>query len=292
MRLALYPYASTYYITKDKEDEIDFKVSADIKYGINESFTLDAVLVPDFGQTAFDDVILNLGPFEQQFDENRPFFTEGLDLFEKGDLFYTRRVGNAPTGDPETLEHEEISSPNTVDLINALKISGRTEKGLGVGVFNGITQKTYATITDTLTQESRKEVVEPLANYNVLVLDQRFRKNSSVTLVNTNVTRNGHFRDANVTGLLFDLNTKKNTYKLSGDFKYSYVNDTEDKTGYNTSLYFDETSGNYRFGTGFQIVSKDFDNNDLGINFETDYYDFNAYGNYRILKSNETFNSF
>ncbi len=292
LRLALYPYASTYYITKDKEDEISFKVSADVKYGINESFTLDAVLVPDFGQTAFDDVILNLGPFEQQFDENRPFFTEGLDLFEKGDLFYTRRVGNAPTGDLETSENEEITSPNAVDLINALKISGRTEKGLGIGVFNGVTQKTYATINNTLTQESRKEVVEPLTNYNVLVLDQRFRKNSSVTLVNTNVTRNGHFRDANVTGLLFDLNTKRNTYKLSGDFKYSYVNDVEEKTGYNTSLYFDETSGNYRFGTEFQMVSKDFDNNDLGINFETDYYDFNAYGNYRILKSNKTFNSF
>ncbi|APD06222.1 hypothetical protein UJ101_00683 [Flavobacteriaceae bacterium UJ101] len=293
VRLALYPYASTYYTTKDGEDETDVKLSADIKYGINESFTLDAVLVPDFGQTAFDDIILNLGPFEQRFDENRPFFTEGLDLFEKGNLFYTRRVGNAPTGDAEILENEEeTDSPSTVDLINALKISGRTEKGLGIGIFNGVTKKTYATLTDTITQQTRKELIEPLSNYNVLVLDQRFRKNSSVTLVNTNVTRNGHFRDANVTGLLFDLNTKENTYNLSGDFKYSYINDTENKTGYNTSLNFNETSGKYRYGAGFQMVSKDFDNNDLGINFETDYYDFNLYGNYRILKANETFNSF
>lgn len=46
----------------------------DIKYGINDSFTLDAILVPDFGQTAYDNVILNLGPFEQQFNENRPFY--------------------------------------------------------------------------------------------------------------------------------------------------------------------------------------------------------------------------
>jgi hypothetical protein len=71
--------------------------------------------------------------------------------------------------------------------------------------------------------------VEPLSNYNVLVLDQRFRKNSAVSLINTNVTRNGSFRDGNVSALVWDLNTIKNTYNLSGNFKYSYVNDVMDK---------------------------------------------------------------
>jgi hypothetical protein len=47
-----------------------------VRYQIwNDAFTLDAILIPDFGQT--NDQILNLGPFEQQFNENRPFFTEG-----------------------------------------------------------------------------------------------------------------------------------------------------------------------------------------------------------------------
>jgi hypothetical protein len=50
-----------------------------------------------FGQTAFDKVELNLGPFEQQFTENRPFFTEGTELFSKGDLFYSRRIGKSYT---------------------------------------------------------------------------------------------------------------------------------------------------------------------------------------------------
>jgi hypothetical protein len=73
--------------------------------------------------------------------------------------------------------------------------------------------------------------VEPLSNYNVLVLDQRFRKNSAVSLIN-NVTRNGSFRDGNVSALVWDLNTTKNTYNLSGNFKYSYVTDVMDKKGY------------------------------------------------------------
>ena len=64
----------------------------DIKYGINEAFTLDATLIPDFGQVKFDDVELNLSPFEQQFDEKRAFFTEGTELFDRGGVFYSRRI--------------------------------------------------------------------------------------------------------------------------------------------------------------------------------------------------------
>ena len=69
-----------------------------MKYGINESFTLDATLIPDFGQTVSDDVINNLTPFEQKFIENRAFFTEGTELFNKGQLFYSRRIGAVPAG--------------------------------------------------------------------------------------------------------------------------------------------------------------------------------------------------
>jgi hypothetical protein len=66
-----------------------------------------------------------------------------------------------------------------------------------------------ASILNHETGEVRREVVEPWTNYNVLVFDQRFNGNSSVSLVNTNVTRNGDFRDANATGILWDINNKK-----------------------------------------------------------------------------------
>jgi hypothetical protein len=62
----------------------------DIKYGI-DAFTLDAILIPDFGQTKYDDQILNLGPFEQQFNENRPFYGRHRPV-QQGDLVYSRRM--------------------------------------------------------------------------------------------------------------------------------------------------------------------------------------------------------
>jgi hypothetical protein len=295
-RLFLIPYLS-YYLNSNKEQtKGELKGGLDIKYGINDAFTLDAILIPDFGQTAFDKVELNLGPFEQQFNENRPFFTEGTELFSKGNLLYSRRIGGSPSIYPELNSNEEVTEyPNNVNLLNALKISGRTKNGLGVGVLNAVTKRTFAQIKNTVTNETRQELVEPLANFNVFVLDQRFRKNSSVSFINTNATRNGDFRDANVSAFVFDLNTKKNTYNVNGDFKYSYINEyknLEDRKGINTSLNLQETSGTYRYGIGGQYVSKDFDNNDLGINFQTHYHALYGNASYRILKPTKTFNSF
>ena len=75
IRLTFYPFAQGVVSTFDGETATNFTAGLDLKYGISDSFTLDLTLVPDFGQTAFDEVRLNLGPFEQTFDENRSFFT-------------------------------------------------------------------------------------------------------------------------------------------------------------------------------------------------------------------------
>lgn len=292
-RLFLIPYASSYLnVTKD-ETTFTQKGGLDIKYGINDAFTLDAILVPDFGQTKFDNVELNLGPFEQQFNENRPFFTEGTDMFNKGGLLYSRRIGASPEFIPELAENEIIEEfPTAVNLLNAVKVSGRNNDGLGIGFLNAITKETTINIINTENNISRQAVVSPLTNYNVTVLDQRFNQNSSVTFINTNVTRSGSFRDANVSGLLFNLNTKANTYNLSGKITASSIYDDENTNGINSSIYFAETSGKIRYGIGADYVSKDFDNNDLGINFLTNYYDVYSNASYRILNPTKFFNSF
>ena len=145
-------------------------------------------------------------------------------------------------------------------------------------------------------------MIEPLVNYNVLVLDQRFNQNSSVTFVNTNTVRNGDFRDANVSALLFDLNTKANTYKLSGDYKYSTVKDSdinygsvyglENYDGYKTQLSFAKTSGKYRYMFSGKYISEMYDVNDLGIIFVNNYHSGYGEMTYRIINPTKTFNSF
>ena len=293
-RLFLIPYASFYLNgSEHQKAKGEFKGGLDIKYGINDAFTLDAILVPDFGQTKFDNVVLNLGPFEQQFNENRPFFTEGTDLFSKGDLLYSRRIGQTPNFYPDLAENESIKDyPSAINLLNALKVSGRDKSGMGIGFLNAITEKTSARVENEADGSQREVIVSPLTNYNVTVFDQRFNQNSSVTFINTNVTRNGSYRDANVTGLLFDLNNKTNKYNLEGALKSSSIRDVENSNGVNASLFLAEKSGNFRHSIGAEYISKDFDNNDLGINFKTNYYSVSGNSNYRILNPNKTFNAF
>jgi hypothetical protein len=93
-RLNFYPYASATTTSFEGKTDSNWSVGMDIKYGLTDNFTLDATLIPDFSQVGFDDIELNLGPFEQQFTEQRQFFTEGTELFTIGNLFYSRRIGS------------------------------------------------------------------------------------------------------------------------------------------------------------------------------------------------------
>ncbi|WP_264519678.1 carbohydrate binding family 9 domain-containing protein [Flavobacterium sp. N1994] len=291
-RLFLIPYSSYYLNANNNQKTIgEFKGGLDIKYGINDAFTLDAILIPDFGQTKFDNVELNLGPYQQLFNENRAFFTEGTDLFNKGGLLYSRRIGETPkitVADNETV----VDRPTSIKLINALKISGRTKHGLGIGVLNAVSENTSVVVKNNDTGQTRLQTIAPLTNYNVFVLDQRFNKNSSIALINTNVTRNGDYRDANVSALEWDLNSKANSFQAQGNFEFSHVHDVVKKEGIRSYVEFNKTKGKIRFGAGANIITQDFDDNDLGVAFQTGFYNFYSNISYRILKPTKKINSF
>lgn len=296
-RLSFSPYASAEYNSFDGENTFSKSIGLDVKYGISESFTLDATLIPDFGQTAFDEIELNLGPFEQRFAEQRPFFTEGTEIFNKGNMFYSRRIGNKPINhyseDDLNTGEALIENPDKVNMLNAIKVSGRTKKGLGVGIFNAITEKTEAKIRDSITNEVRSVTTEPFANYNVLVLDQQFNKNSSITFVNTNVLREGHVRDANATALLLNLVNKKNTHFIEGDAKMSTIHEDGDKTN---GFFFDtsigKSAGKWRYEIGYRMSNENYDINDLGIQNRNNYQRVSADARFRIFEPTKIFRRF
>ncbi len=294
VRLNLYPFTTGIIDSFDGETETDLTFGMDVKYGITENFTLDATLVPDFSQAGFDNVVLNLGPFEQTFSEQRQFFTEGVDLFSKGNLFFSRRVGSRPSGELDLADNEEADIPNEVKVLNAVKISGRTKKGLGVGIFNAITEKTTARITNTDTNETRNEVVEPFTNYNILVVDQQYNGNSSISLVNTNVMREGSFRDANVTALVASINNKRNTYRINSQLKMSNVNYQNDgtETGYSSFFFVGKTHGKFRYSFDHSYADTKYQINDLGLQFRNNFNNFGADVSYRIFEPTKRLNNY
>lgn len=298
-RLNLYPYASATTNTFEGNTEFDWSVGMDIKYGITENFTLDATLIPDFSQVGFDDVVLNLGPFEQQFTEQRQFFTEGTELFNIANLFYSRRIGAAPidqfnVSSTLSVDEEIIDYPAKVTMLNAIKVSGRTKNGLGIGFFNAITEKTNATIKNNNTGEIREEVIDPFTNFNILVLDQQFNQNSTISLINTNVTRNGRFRDANVTALDWHIETKDSKYNVDGSFRMSNISDdiNNPNTGYTFDNSFGYNSGNWFWELGYNFENKDFNPNDLGILFTNDQQTIYGNAGWRTLQPTKKFNRY
>ena len=301
MRLQFSPYFSTYMNhdgtakAGDKKSTTTFNGGMDVKYGINQAFTLDMTLIPDFGQVQSDNRILNLTPFEQRFNENRAFFTEGTELFNKGNLFYSRRIGIEPRfrrwHSPKANE-EVFEDPGQAKIVNATKISGRTQKGLGIGVLNALTQKQFTTFQDISSKETRKEENMPFTNYNVLVLDQTLKNNSSVSLVNTNVWRSGSDYDANVTSGLFDFNDKKNKWNIGGNVSFSNLMGKNGKntTGYAHSIYFGKTSGRFNFNVWQDLYNDKYDKSDFGYFTNNNTMDQGAWFGYNWTKPIGWFN--
>jgi len=268
----------------------------DIKYGINESLTLDATLVPDFGQVVSDNVVNNLTPYEIKFTENRPFFTEGTEIFNKAGLFYSRRVGATPTGFDDVKKFvagntnwKIEKNPTLTQLYNATKFSGRTKGKLGIGIFNALTAPMDAKIRNTVSGKDSVISTEQLANYNIVVLDQSLQGRSYLTFTNTNVMRNGAGRDANVSAFDIALYNKRNSHALNATVRYSKIWETNPYDGFNTSLKFGKVSGNWQYYFLNNIVSEKYDPNDLGILKAPNEVSYRANLAYRLFKPTQHF---
>lgn len=302
VRLFFYPYAVAYgEVNTNNSGNIipggQLTGGMDVKYGINDAFTLDMALIPDFGQVRSDNVVLNLSPFEVFFEEQRQFFTEGVELFNKGGLFYSRRVGGTPINRSRAFSELNdgdriVNNPFESQLLNATKISGRNRDGLGFGFFNAITAPTYATIADS--EGNQRDVqTAPLSNYNILVADQNLGKNSYVTLVNSNVMRDGGTYDANVIGAEFDLRDDDNAVSLTGGGAYShkFAEDlTEGHNGYRYNIGLNKINGKWNYGIDHSVMTRDYDHNDLGFLRNANYVSTEANLTYRVFKPFWVFN--
>ena len=304
-RISLSPYVSSFAEFENNESTLGFGAGADLKLGLNESYTLDMTLLPDFSQVRSDNIVKNLGAFEVVFDEQRPFFQEGVDLFNLGELFYSRRIGGVPEKFNDAFSAVDSNemltdNPNVARLINVAKVSGRDKNGLGIGVMNAITAPTSATIENTETGDTRKIETNPLVNYNIISIDQNLKNNSSIYFINLNTSRSEGYTDANVSALGLNLISKKSNYSFSGDVKVSQrdtnlmANILKESAGdgMSYSLGFGKIKGNFKFSLLSENKSPNYNPNDLGVNFTTNIRNhslelqYNKYNPFWILNGN------
>jgi len=142
----------------------------DAKIGLTSNFTLDATVNPDFGQVEADPSVINLTAYETFYEEKRPFFLEGRKILSFGiedldQLFYSRRIGQAPSYAPPLDPGESMRAPESTTILGAAKVTGRTEGGLSVGVMQSFTGRETARISSPL--GSHDQPVEPFGSYTV-----------------------------------------------------------------------------------------------------------------------------
>jgi len=172
----------------------------DVKWGVTSSLTLDATVNPDFGQVEVDPAVVNLTAFETFYEEKRPFFTEGSNIFgnfgrsgansydgfNRADptLFYSRRIGRSPQG---SADGAFVDQPNATTILGAAKLTGKTASGWSVGVIEAVTGRESAQV-DTLGSRSTVDV-EPPTNYLIGRVKREVASRASVGVMFTGVER-------------------------------------------------------------------------------------------------------
>lgn len=254
-QVEIMPYMVAKTETFKKEDGNPFadgkssKITAGVdgKIGITNDFTLDFTVNPDFGQVEADPSEVNLTAFESYFSEQRPFFVEGKNIYQfrpnnpivinnigQDNLFYSRRIGRYPQYSPETIDGEYVKMPEATTIRTAFKLSGKTKKGLSVGVLESTTANEKAVIDNN--GDRRKESVEPLTNYFVARLQQDFNKGETIlggmfTSVNRNISNpamNYLHKKAYAGGIDFKHSWKDRTYYINVTSTFSNVRGDKD----------------------------------------------------------------
>ena len=190
-RIEIMPYVSGKFNTFKAEPKNPFgdkgrnwagNIGLDAKIGLASNFTVDLTVNPDFGQVESDPSVMNLSAFETFYDEKRPFFLEGKNIFsfdfDNSSLFYSRRIGHTPSFYPSLDNNEFMKYPDNTSILGAAKVSGKTSKGLSIGILQSLTASEDARI-DSLGK--RKNInVEPITNYSVFRVQQDFHQGNTV----------------------------------------------------------------------------------------------------------------
>ena len=169
--------------------EAIYRAGADLKLNITSNLTLDATVNPDFGQVEVDPAVVNLSVFETTFSEKRPFFISNSGYFSTGgfscyfcsnvsslSLIYTRRIGRSPQlAGLVGSRAEYMDATDATTILGAAKITGRTSKGLTVGLLDAVTNSETAKFRPPGSSEDVEQEIEPFANYFIGRVRKDFR---------------------------------------------------------------------------------------------------------------------
>jgi hypothetical protein len=256
----------------------------DMKFPLASDLVVDATVNPDFGQVELDQPVLNLSAYETFYEEKRPFFMEGANLFvTRYNLFYSRRIGRQPqcdVDDPDFGYYKDF--PKTTTILGAGRITGKAADRTTIALLTAVTQREKAEyaallnwqpettfveglpVVDTVPRDTlvRKGMVEPQASYSVLRVKQDILRNSFVGGMLT-VASQDRVHPSVCGGVDWRLTTNNRMWAFRGQTLFSRVDPV--KTGYGVDAIFEKTGGQHTRGNfAVRVNSPDLNLNRLG----------------------------
>jgi hypothetical protein len=196
----------------------------DGKIGVSSNLTMNFTVNPDFGQVEADPSVVNLTAYETFYQEKRPFFVEGRNIFDyqimggDGDfsddnLFYSRRIGRYPQLIPPVDGY--LDMPAATTILGAFKLTGKTKSGFSIGVLESVTARekaaTFSAGSDGLV------IVEPLTSYFALRAQKDW--NGGATVLGAMATAVNREQDGGAYDALH-----RSAYSGGIDFSHSWGN--------------------------------------------------------------------
>jgi hypothetical protein len=319
----------------------DYGASAgfDLMGGLSSNLTLNLSVNPDFGQVEVDPAVINVTDQETYYQEKRPFFIEGASIFDFGkggpnvyrsigwenpDIFYSRRIGRAPQGDPAGATYTDV--PDWATILSAAKVTGKIGRNFSLGVISALTAREYAGVDLDGTLSSAE--VEPFSHYGVVRgLKEYGEGRSGLGFILTSTLRD--LRDENLAGelaksaLAFGVDgwtflDRDRGWALAGWAGLTDVRGSEDAIlrlqlsslhyfqrpdadwvevdptatslrGWAGRLYVNKQKGNIVFNAALGAMSPGFEANDLGYHPRGDLINGHVEAGYRWLQPGRTF---
>ena len=231
-----------------KSNQYSTSLGADVKFSLGSNLNVDATINPDFGQVEVDPAIVNLSEFETFYNEKRPFFIEGGNIFSFGyggsnnnwgfnfgvpDLTYSRRIGRRPQG--IVMSEGFIDYPNETRILAAAKLTGKIDESWSIGAVSALTERTFASIRseDGITVD---EQIEPFTHYGIFRTLKEFSSGKqAIGVIFTSVNR-----DLSNESLKKQLSNEAYTFGADG---WTFLDDDE------TYVITGSAIGSYTSGT-------------------------------------------
>lgn len=239
------PYLSGQHVREPRIEGSPYQTGSDWRANVGldakmrvGDYTMNMTFNPDFGQVEQDPSVMNLTTTETFYEEKRPFFLEGSDVFSFGintdNMFYSRRIGAMPSYSPSVDNVTSfVETPKNVPIIGALKLIGTNKNNVSIGIMESVTARSSA--HTTIGGNEQRIVTEPLTNYTVARVQKSWEGKTLLGGMLTSVNRSlgeDHLEQSLVanafTGAVdFSHYFKDRLYYITAKAMFSTMNGTE-----------------------------------------------------------------